>query len=80
MERLRVPVGQRSLPTGFVLGTRHVKEILESLFDEKNWVDEQWTRRHKILTQALNLRKFQEEAKKVSGWCLLEWKNSPKLE
>ncbi len=67
VEKLRVPVGQSSLPTGFVMGTRHVKEILESLYDEKNWIDEQWVRRRVLLSQALNLRKFQEEAKKVSG-------------
>ena len=65
VEKLRVPVGDSSLPTGFVMGTRHIKEILESLFDEKNWIDEQWARRRVLLFQALNLRKFQEEAKKV---------------
>lgn len=67
VEKLRVPVGESSLPKGFVMGTRHVKEILESLFDEKNWIDEQWARRRVVLFQTLNLRKFQEEAKKVSG-------------
>ena len=65
MEKLRVPVGDRSLPTGFVVGNRHVKEIMESLFDEKNWIDEQWSRRQVMLSQTLNLRKFQDEAKKV---------------
>lgn len=68
VERLRIPVGDSSLPRGFVLGTRHVKEILESLFDEKNWIDEQWSRRRGTLFQALNLRKFQDEARKVGGW------------
>lgn len=67
VERLKKPVGEGSLPTAFVIGTRHVKEILESLFDERNWLDEQWQRRNIILTQALNLRKYQSEAKKVSG-------------
>ena len=66
IERLKKPVGESSLPTAFVIGTRHVKEILESLFDERNWLDEQWQRRNVILTQALNLRKYQNEAKKVS--------------
>ena len=66
IERLKKPVGEGSLPTAFVIGTRHVKEILESLFDERNWLDEQWQRRSVILTQALNLRKYQNEAKKVS--------------
>ena len=65
IDRLKRPVGEGSLPTAFVIGTRHVKEILESLFDERNWLDEQWQRRQVILTQALNLRKYQSEAKKV---------------
>ena len=65
VEKLRKPVGSGSLPTNFVIGTRHVKETLESMFDEKNWLDEQWQRRNAILTQELNLRKYQEEAKKV---------------
>ncbi len=70
VEKLRMPVGEGSLPTGFVQGTRHVKEILENVFDEKNWMDEQWKSRHTVLFQALNFRKFQEEAKKVrrSSW------------
>lgn len=67
IERLKRPVGEGSLPTPFVIGARHVKEILESLFDERNWLDEQWQRRQMILTQALNLRKYQREAKKVGG-------------
>ena len=69
LEKLRIPVGDSSLPTGFVMGTRHIKEILENLYDEKNWIDEQWVQRKIILHQALNLRKFQEEAKKVSWGC-----------
>lgn len=67
IDRLKRPVGEGSLPTPFVIGTRHVKEILESLFDERNWLDEQWQRRRVILTQALNLRKYQSEADKVGG-------------
>ena len=67
VERLKRPVGEGSLPTQFVIRTRHVKEILESLFDERNWLDEQWQRRQVILTQVLNLRKYQSEAKKVGG-------------
>ena len=67
VEKLRIPVGDSSLPKGFVMGTRHVKEILESLVDEKNWIDEQWALRRLVLFQTLNLRKFQQEAKKVSG-------------
>lgn len=67
IDRLKRPVGEGSLPTPFVIGTRHVKEILESLFDERNWLDEQWQRRQLILSQALNLRKYQKEAKKVGG-------------
>ena len=66
VEKLRIPVGDSSLPTGFVVGTRHVKEILESLYDEKGMVDEQWANRHMVLSQELNLLLFQEEAKKVS--------------
>ena len=69
IDRLKRPVGEGSLPTPFVIGTRHIKEILESLFDERNWLDEQWQRRQLILTQALNLRKYQKEAKKVGGVC-----------
>lgn len=65
IEHLRVPVGDSSLPTGYVMGTRHIKEILESLFDEKNWIDEQWVGRRLGLFQALNLLKFQKEAEKV---------------
>ena len=65
INRLKRPVGEGSLPTPFVIGTRHVKEILESLFDERNWLDEQWQRRQLILNQALNLRKYQKEANKV---------------
>jgi hypothetical protein len=67
IDRLKRPVGEGSLPTPFVIGTRHIKEILESLFDERSWLDEQWQRRQLILTQALNLRKYQREAKKVGG-------------
>lgn len=62
---MRKPVGESSLPLNFIVGARHVKEILETLYDEKSWVDEQWGRRHMVLRQALNLRKFQEDAKKV---------------
>ncbi len=66
VEKLRMPVGDSSLPTGFVMGTRHVKEILESLYDEKSWIEEQWGKRQALLTKALNLCKFQDKAKKVS--------------
>ena len=65
VEKLRVPVGDSCLPRGFVMGTRHVKEILENLYDEKNWIDEQWVKREVLLMRTLNLRKFQDEAKKV---------------
>ena len=41
IERLRKPVGDSSLPQAFVARTRVVKEILESMFDEENWLDEQ---------------------------------------
>ena len=41
IEKLRKPVGDSSLPQAFVARTRVVKEILESMFDEKNWLDEQ---------------------------------------
>ena len=78
VEKLRTPIGDSSLPRGFVMGTRHVKEILESLFDEKNWIDEQWARRRVVLFQALNLRKFQEEAKKVGGWVWLRGSCDPR--
>lgn len=72
IDKLKRPVGEGSLPTPFVIGTRHIKEILESLFDERNWLDEQWQRRQIILTQALNLRKYQSEANKVGvlHYCL----------
>ena len=55
-----------SLPAKFITSTRHIKEILESLFDEKGLVEEQWEQRNTVLRQALNLKKFQEESKKVS--------------
>ena len=68
IELLRKPIGDSSLPQAFVVRTRAVKEILESLFDENNWLDEQWTRRNTILDQTLHLRKYQREAKEVHDW------------
>ena len=65
IEMMRKPIGESSLPLNFIVGTRHVKEILESSYDEKSWLDEQWGRRDLMLRQALNLRKFQEQAQKV---------------
>ena len=65
VEKLRMPVGDSSLPTGFVMGTRHIKEILESLYDERSWIDEQWAKRQVLLTRQLNLCKFQDKAEKV---------------
>ena len=65
VEKLRRPVGDSSLPTGFVMGTRHVKEILENLYDERSWIDEQWGKRQTMLTRTLNLCKFQDQAKEV---------------
>ncbi len=41
IEKLRKPVGTSSVPMVFVARTRIVKEILESLFDENNWLNEQ---------------------------------------
>lgn len=68
IEILRKPIGESSLPQAFVMRTRAVKEILESLFDEKNWLDEQWTRRNMILDQLLHLRRYQREADEVYKW------------
>ena len=65
IEMMRKPIGESSLPLNFIVGTRHVKEILESSYDEKSWLDEQWGRRDLMLRQALNLRKFQEQTQKV---------------
>ena len=68
IEKWRRPVGESSVPQAFVARTRVVKEILESLFDEKNWLDEQWNRRNRILEQTLHLRRYQREAKEVYDW------------
>ncbi|CAI8007048.1 hypothetical protein GBAR_LOCUS5023 [Geodia barretti] len=34
IEKLKKPVGESSVPAKFVMGSRHVKETLENLFDE----------------------------------------------
>ena len=51
IEMMRKPIGESSLPLNFIVGTRHVKEILESSYDEKSWLDEQWGRRDLMLRQ-----------------------------
>ena len=55
-----------SVPAKFVMGSRHVKETLESLFDEYNWLGEQWSRRNATLQRALTYNLFLDETKKVS--------------
>ena len=54
-----------SVPANFVMGTRHIKEILESLFDEYNWLGDQWTQRNTTLQRALTYNLFHDETKKV---------------
>lgn len=49
-----------------MLATRHIKEILENLYDEKNLIDEQWIVRQDHLVKTLNFRIFQKDTGKVS--------------
>ncbi|XP_019853833.1 PREDICTED: triple functional domain protein-like [Amphimedon queenslandica] len=68
IEKLRKPVGEGSVPFKFIQATRHVKERLENLYDERNMIEEQWKRRQKYLSQSLNFQLFQMQSEKVSGW------------
>ena len=54
-----------SVPALFVMGSRHVKEILESLYDEFNWLTDQWIRRNATLQRSLTYNQFLDETKKV---------------
>lgn len=65
IEKLRRPVGEGSVPLQFIQATRHVKERLENLYDEKNMIDEQWQRRQKYLKQSLTFQMFQKQSHKV---------------
>ena len=65
IELLRKPIGERSLPTNFLQGSRHVKETLETLYDENNLLEEQWQKKCTHLKMNLNFQKYKEEAKKV---------------
>ena len=72
IELLRKPIGERSLPVNFLIGSRHVKETLETLYDENNLLEEEWQKKCTHLKMNLNLQKYKEEAKKVCvgvcGW------------
>lgn len=65
IDKLRRPVGERGVPVEFIHATRHAKEKLESLYDEKNMIDEQWKIRQDYLRKTLNFQLFQKECKKV---------------
>ena len=65
ISKLRRPVGEGSVPSDFIIGSRHVKELLENMYDEKILIDDQWETRQQLLKQTLNLRVFQMNAKKV---------------
>ena len=56
IEKLRRPVGESSVPSRFIIASRHVKEVLENLYDEKNLIDEQWEVRRHFLKQTLTFR------------------------
>jgi hypothetical protein len=68
IEKLKKPVGDSSVSAKFVMGSRHVKETLENLFDEFNWLGEQWSRRNATLQRALTYNLFLDETKKVYSW------------
>ena len=65
IEQLRRPVGDSSVPSQFIIGSRHVKEDLENLYDEKNLLDGQWDVHNNFLKQTLNFRLYQRETHKV---------------
>ena len=65
IEKLRRPVGESSVPSRFIIASRHVKEVLENLYDEKNLIDEQWEVRRHFLKQTLTFRLYQLETHKV---------------
>ena len=65
IEKLKRPVGESSVPSQFIIGSRHVKEVLENLYDEKNLIDEQWEVRKHFLKQTLNFRRYQMETQKA---------------
>ena len=65
IELLRKPIGERSLPVNFLIGSRHIKETLETLYDENNLVEEEWQKKYTHLKKNLNFQKYKEEEKKV---------------
>ena len=73
IEKLRKPVGEGSVPFKFIQATRHVKERLENLYDERNMIEEQWKRRQKYLLQSLNFQLFQKKSEKVVQFLCLNY-------
>lgn len=71
IEKLRRPIGEGSVPPDFILAVRHIKEVLENLYDEKNLVDEQWQGRQDHLKMTYNFRVFQKDTEKVVVLLLL---------
>ena len=60
-----IDVCRSSVPSNFVMCTRNVKELLENLYDEFNWLGDQWTQRNTALQRALTYNVFLDETKKV---------------
>lgn len=70
IDKLRRPVGESSVPVEFIQASRHIKEELESLYDEKNMIHEQWKIRQEHLRKTLNFQMFQKDSNKVSS-CII---------
>jgi hypothetical protein len=68
IEKLRRPVGEGGVPSDFILAVRHIKEVLESLYDEKNLIDEQWQSRNNHLKMTHSFRIFQKDTSKIFRW------------
>lgn len=45
--------------------SRYIKECLETLYDEKTLIDDQWQARYDHLKKTLNMRMYQKDTEKV---------------